>query len=294
MSPLRLSDLLELLSAEAAPLVLLWWMLQTTIPPDRPSSMPRRALVRLRFDNMAHSSGVSVPNPRRSTEDWPHGTLLARLDPQARAELLSLGVQRQVPAGRILILEGSEESHLILLRQGLTKVTASLPDGRSTLLAIRFGGDLVGEMSALNRKPRSATITTCGPALVDFIRLDRFKRFLKEHPGAALELAAMVADRLRWSNDRRMEFTSYPARVRVARIIAELARTHGRRTRAGVVVDVHLTQSELATACGTAGTTLEKVLRELRAEGIVETDYRRITVRDLGQLYELSRLDSGA
>ncbi len=215
---------------------------------------------------------------------------MARLDAEARADLLGIGVPRRMSPGEILILQGSEESHLVLLRRGLAKVTASLPNGRTTLLAIRFGGDLVGEMSALDGKPRSATVTACGTALVNVIPLEQFKLFLRRHPDAALELVAMVADRLRWSNHRRTEFT-YPARVRVARILAELAHTHGRRTRDGIVVDVHLTQQELATACGTAGTTVEKILRELRADGLVDTDYRRITVRDLPGLYAVSRLD---
>ncbi|MDG4788155.1 Crp/Fnr family transcriptional regulator [Micromonospora sp. WMMD1102] len=232
----------------------------------------------------------SRPDPQSAT-DWPHGTLLSRLDPATRADLLRLGVRRRVVAGQILLHEGAQGSHLVLLRQGLTKVTASHPDGRSTLLAIRFRGDLVGEMSALNKRPRSATVTTCGPAVVNVIQLHEFKPFLRSHPEAALEVAAMVADRLRWSNQRRVEFTSYPARVRVARIIAELARSHGRQAPDGVVIDIHLTQSELATACGASDTTIEKTLRQLRGEGVVETDYRRITIRDLARLWEICGFD---
>jgi len=230
-------------------------------------------------------SNVSEP------AEWPYGTLLHRLDPDARRELLDLGVQRQVPAGQILIHEGAQDAHLVLLRRGLTKVTASLPDGRTALLAIRVGGDLIGEMSALNRHPRSATVTTCGPTQINIIAMDRFKVFLRKHPDAALELAAMVSDRLRWSNRRRIDFSSYSVKIRVARVIAELARTHGRRSPDGTIIDVHLTQPELATICGAAETTVQKALRELRGERMVDTDYRRITVRDLETLREVSDLD---
>ena len=48
-----------------------------------------------------------------------------------------------------------------------------------------------------------------------------------------------------------------------------------------MVIDVRLTQPELATICGAAETSIQKALRELRTEGLVDTDYRRITVRDL-------------
>lgn len=224
--------------------------------------------------------------------EWPYGTFLQRLTPPVRTILLGLGVRRQVPAGQIVIHQGIRESHLVLLEEGLTKVTATLPDGRSALLSLRVGGDLVGEMSALNDQPRSATVTTCGPAMYSVIQPDRFKRFLKENPDAALELAAMVSDRLRWSNRRRIDFTSYPVKLRVARVVAELCRTHGQQGLDGIVIDVRLTQPDLATICGASETSIQKVLRELRAEGLVDTDYRRMTVRDLTRLRRLGDLES--
>ncbi|MFI6244011.1 Crp/Fnr family transcriptional regulator [Micromonospora sp. NPDC050795] len=236
------------------------------------------------------------PQMRRPREmsagEWPYGTFLQRLAPPVRMTLLGLGVRRQVPAGQIVIHEGIRESHLVLLEEGLTKVTASLPDGRSALLSLRVGGDLVGEMSALNNAPRSATVTTCGPARYSVIQPDRFKQFLKEHPDAALELAAMVSDRLRWSNRRRIDFTSYPVKLRVARVIAELCRTHGRQGSDGIIIDVRLTQPDLATICGASETAIQKALRELRTDGLVDTDYRRITVRDLSSLRKLGNLES--
>lgn len=225
---------------------------------------------------------------------WPHGTLLHRLQPGARHELLRLGIRRQALVGEILISEGIRESYVVLLEDGLTKVSAGLPDGRTALLAIRVGGDIVGEMSALNDRPRSATVTTCRTTTYSVIGRDRFRSFLVRHSEAALDLAAMVADRLRWSNQRRVDVTAYPVRVRVARVVVALARCHGRQCPDGVVVDVRLTQQELATICGAAETSIQKVLRELRERGLVETDYRRIVIRDLGGLCRAGRMGAAA
>jgi len=253
----------------------------------------RYAQGRLRFDGFPALREVRLSMRRADSPavEWPYGTFLQRLQPTTRSAVLGLGVRRRVPSGQILIHEGTRESHLVLLEDGLTKVTAMLPDGRSALLSLRMGGDLVGEMSALNDQPRSATVTTCGPTRYSAIPREKFTRFLRDHPQAAVELAAMVADRLRWSNRRRIDFTSYAVKIRVARVIAELCRTHGRRSPEGVVIDVRLTQPELASICGAAETSIQKSLRELRTDGLVDTDYRRITVRDLVRLRELGELD---
>jgi CRP/FNR family cyclic AMP-dependent transcriptional regulator len=215
---------------------------------------------------------------------WPPGTLLSRLDESTRSELMRLGIPRTAAASRVILQEGMRESHVILLNDGLTKVTAAMTDGRHALLDVRVSGDLVGEISALNGTPRSATVTTCRASTIRIIHRNEFRSFLRAHPDAAMEVAGIVADRLRMANRRRVDFASYPVKVRLARILWEIATAYGYRERDGIVVDIQLTQSELATMCGAAEITLQKALRELRASGIVGTGYRQVIVRNAAAL----------
>ena len=215
---------------------------------------------------------------------WLPGTLLSRLDEPTRREFLQLGVARTAAASRPILQEGRRESYVILQSDGLTKVTAAMTDGRHALLDVRVSGDVVGEMSALNGTPRSATVTTCRASTIRIIHCNDFRAFLRAHPDAAMEMAGIVADRLRMANRRRVDFASYPVKVRLARILWEIAVAYGNRERDGIVVNVQLTQSELATMCGAAEITLQKAMRELRGCGIVDTGYRQVIVRDVAAL----------
>jgi CRP-like cAMP-binding protein len=161
----------------------------------------------------------------------------------------------------VLLWQGASGSHVVLLRQGFAKVTVNTAGGREALLGLRVAGDLVGEMSALNRQPRSATVTSCTPGRVSLIQKPELRAFLVRYPWAALELTGMVADRLRAANQFRIEFTAYPAAVRLSRVIAKIALSYGRRTPDGLVVGVGLTQVELASLCGAAEVTIQKALR---------------------------------
>ncbi|MGX7669201.1 Crp/Fnr family transcriptional regulator [Plantactinospora sp. DSM 117369] len=222
---------------------------------------------------------------------WPPGTLLGRLRASARERLLSVGVRRSVKEAQVLLREGALETHVILLDDALVKVTVSLSDGRHALLAIRVSGDIVGEISALNGTPRTATVTACRPSIIRIIHRNAFRAVLHDNPEAALEVAGIVADRLRWANRRRIDFTSYPVRVRLARVLWELAVAYGRRSPRGLVIDIRLTQDELATLCGAAEISLQKALGGLRADGIVATGYREIVVRDGKALRSIADLD---
>jgi CRP-like cAMP-binding protein len=217
--------------------------------------------------------------------DWPTGTLLARLVPATAAALLRLGVEQPVSAGRTLIREGTVESHVIVLQSGITKVTAQTPNGRAALLSIRVAGDLVGEMAALSGQPRSATVTMCGPGLIRVVHRRDFGPFLRAHPDAAVQLAAMVVERLRLSNRRRIDFTSYPVKTRLARVLAEMAESHGRRRHHGALeIGVRLTQPELATMCGAAEISVQKAFRDMRRSNLVSSRYGRIIVWNLSGL----------
>jgi hypothetical protein len=95
-----------------------------------------------------------------------------------------------------------------------------------------------------------------------------------------MEIAGIVANRLRMANRRWVDFASYPVKVRLARVLWEIATAYGHRQPAGLVVDTQLTQSELATMCGAAKITLQKAMRELRDADVVDTGYRQVIVRD--------------
>jgi CRP/FNR family transcriptional regulator, cyclic AMP receptor protein len=222
---------------------------------------------------------------------WPAGTLLHRLDPQARTALLGLGIEQKVPSGHVLLREGEKGLQVIVLRQALVKVTARMADGREALLAIRVSGDIVGEMAALNDSPRIATITTCRRSVVNMVHRDEFRSFLRSYPAAAIEVAGMVADRLRWAHQRRLDHASYTVKVRLARALVELALTYGHRTPREVILGVRLTQPELATLCGAAEVSLQRAFSDLRKAGMVATRQGWLTVRDLGRLRLVANLD---
>lgn len=224
--------------------------------------------------------------------EWPDGTLLSRLDARTANVLLGLGTRRRVCDGAVLLREGDETDHVVLLRRAIVKVTANAPSGREALLSIRVTGDLVGETSALNRQRRTATVTASGDAVVSVIHRREFQPFLRDHPEAAVQVAGVVADRLRWANRRRVEFSDYPIKVRLARILAELASAYGRRTATGLEIGVPLTHNELATLAGAAEVTVQKALRELREEGLIVGGYRSTTVLDLPTLCRHARLAS--
>lgn len=218
------------------------------------------------------------PDKRRVL--WPSGSLLEMLAPGSRSALLELGVGRYYSNAELLIKEQDESSHVILLCEAVVKITASLENGRTALLGIKVSGDLVGEMAALTEAPRCATVAACGNASVRLITKTDFCRYLEEYHDAHLALTRMIMHRLRWADQRRVDFNGYPAIVRLARVLDELAGSYGRKSASGTVFDVGLTQRELGALIGVEEDTARKELRKLKDGGVIQVGYRSITILD--------------
>jgi CRP/FNR family transcriptional regulator, cyclic AMP receptor protein len=215
---------------------------------------------------------------------WPPGSLLASLPEGSRQRLLGLGAERQYPrAGQVLINEGGRSTAVYLLLVGSVKVTAATDVG-DALLAIRASGDLVGELVALDGRPRLATVTTAGPVTARVIGQSEFVVVLSRDPELALAVARSVSDKLRSATSRRIDFTGCDATTRFARVLLDLATRYGQQTPAGQTICCPLTQTELATVAGSAEPTVQRMLRQFKADGIVATGYREITVLDIAAL----------
>ena len=220
---------------------------------------------------------------------WAEATLLGRLSPPVRAVLLDLGTGVVFPIGRRIIREGMPGETAYLLLTGCVKVLGNDGGGQEPLLGVRISGDMVGEMAALSGRPRSATITTCAVTSARAIGGGELKAFLREYPEAALEITHMISDRLRWANERWVDFVALDARTRVSRVILNLAETYGRDTREGRDLGAPMTQQEIASLAGVKLASAEKALHALEDAGVVRRGYRSVVVVDLPGLRAAAR-----
>jgi CRP-like cAMP-binding protein len=220
----------------------------------------------------------------RGTWRWPENSLLGSLPEAARERFLSLGIMTQRPPGTVLIREEDQSTSMLILLDGVVKVTGRTQDQREALLAVRVGGDLVGEFGALDGKPRSATVTTCGTLVCRLVTRPDFLAALTADAVLAQAVSRSVVDKLRVANSRRIDFAGSNAPTRLARVIYDLAMTYGERDGTAVVIRWPLTQPEIASLVGAAEPTVFKALKQLREAGIVSNGYRRIAVRDIDRL----------
>jgi CRP/FNR family cyclic AMP-dependent transcriptional regulator len=97
----------------------------------------------------------------------------------------------RLPAGRVLMRQGTPGRELIVLVEGEATVER---DGAT--IAVRHGGDFFGELALVTGRPRTATVTATTD--LQTLVLDRlsFDRLLRDVPTIAAKVLKAVAERL--------------------------------------------------------------------------------------------------
>jgi CRP/FNR family cyclic AMP-dependent transcriptional regulator len=226
-----------------------------------------------------------VPPPR-----WDNPVVVTTA---ASAEILPAALRREghtrkFQRGQALFTEGDRAERVFLIERGWVTVTSVAPDGREIVLGLRGPGDMLGELSALDGEPRSATALAVSEVEVVVVSGSALERALDDVQ-ASRELIRMLAGRLRDADRKRLEFAALDTLGRVAWRLLELSERFGHTTADGISVELPLSQEQLAGWCGASRESTVKALTSLRALGCITTGRRRVVIRDLAALRRHAR-----
>jgi CRP/FNR family transcriptional regulator, cyclic AMP receptor protein len=206
-------------------------------------------------------------------------TIFRDLPSEVLADLATRVHPRSVEAGSVIVSAEEPGDSLFVIGRGKVKVVLYGETGREIILSILRGGDFFGEMSLLDRQPRSANVVAVEDA--DLLSLDRdaFEKHLSAHPSTALAILAEMSRRLRHADEVIGNLALLDVYGRVARTIRELAHKQGEPVDGGLLVRERPTQQEIAGLIGTSRETVSRALSEFTRRGLVEMQGKQILVR---------------
>jgi CRP-like cAMP-binding protein len=183
-----------------------------------------------------------------------------------------------------LFREGEAGDHVIALLSGRVKVSVQTRSGREILLAVKEPGDLIGELSAIDGRPRSATAVALEPVDALVVSAPAFVEFIEGHPRIAVRLLRTLAAQIRDADRRSVDRDTGDITCRVARRLVDLAERLGEHRGSGLEVTLVVGQDDLAAWVGATREATSRALGRLRAEGWLTTGRQRIVLTDLPAL----------
>jgi len=204
------------------------------------------------------------------------------LAPESVDRILAATRPIRLSRGGVLFHEGDRAESVYLIEGGKVAVRISTPEGALVTVAVLGPGSAVGELALLgDDEHRTATVQAVEPVVALTLRRRDFAELRRQHPSVTEFLVKSLAATVRRLDAQLVEAFHLPAEVRIRRRLHALAQVYDRGSQ---VIEVDLTQEELAQLAGTTRPTLNQVLREEERRGTLRLGRGRIVILDRAQL----------
>lgn len=239
------------------------------------------------------SEPVSQSQRRLRGSTWPVQRsldkipVLGPLPDAVRRELEKRCVWKEYKSDEQIIDRESESRDVYFVVGGVVRIVNYSYSGREVSYdEIRAGG-MFGELSAIDGKPRSASVVSIKRSLIASLSPEVFKKAMREHPEFAVSVIERLTVIIRASNERIMDLSTLGAYTRVYAEILRLARILVKDDAEAAVIDPLPVHSDLAARCGTTRETVARAVSDLIKKGVAEKQGAGLNIKDLWGLKDI-------
>src|SRR5436853_4678744 len=105
-----------------------------------------------------------------------------QLDDRELDVVRAVATEKSYPKNAVVLTEGEMGDSLYMIQSGKVKVFIGDEDGREIILKLLGPGDFFGEMSMIDKQPRSASVTTSEPATFLVLTHAAFEKCVEQAP----------------------------------------------------------------------------------------------------------------
>lgn len=217
-------------------------------------------------------------------------TFLSDLSELDRKIIFDQCTQRTVRPRTVIVSQGSSGRDMFIVVSGSLKVSVLSGEGKEISFVVLRQGDYFGELSMIDGRKRSATVTAIESSELMVLGHAEYQRLLREHPHTATEfltrMLLTLANRIRVTDELYQDSVFLDVSSRLAKFLLS-ASTDDQNSGSGQrLMDVQLSQYELGTLVNASRESVNKQLRDWEEQGIVDVNKGKITLLNPARLQQ--------
>nr|WP_318841070.1 Crp/Fnr family transcriptional regulator [Noviherbaspirillum aerium] len=201
--------------------------------------------------------------------------------------LLAIAVLRRFGGGQRLFARGDPPDGLYCVVEGAVRITGIAESGKEALLAIIEQPHWFGEIALFDGQARTHDAWTEGATAILHFPQHALTELLASHPAYWREFGLLLAQKLRMTFLAVEEAALLSAAGRVARRLVAISEGYGEwkgRSRRGIQVS----QEQLALMLSLSRQTVNQILKQLEAQGVIRLSRGGIEILDIYHLRHLA------
>ena len=205
--------------------------------------------------------------------------LFADLDEASLARLAERSVERFYRKGQMVFNQGDPGESLFIVNAGLVKVFVSSEEGVEMVLVTLGPPETFGELSLIDEGVRSASAQTLERTSLLSLSRTMLLEVMGENPSLSAALLRSVGGLVRRLTEQASDLVFLDLHGRVAKLLLGLADARGQASGEDLVLDLHMTQSDLAGMVGGSRQSVNQILRTFERRGYLEIHGRQVVVK---------------
>ncbi len=178
-------------------------------------------------------------------------------------------------------------STIYIVRAGILKLSKTNDEGRELTLGFYTRDQLVGELGVVNEAPHDTTCEAYEDTQLLAIPKDDFVKLMMRHAPLAMRMIRLVGERRQKLENRVESLLFKSAHSRLAALFLDLGDGFGVRDSRGRIVNLKLTHKEIASLIGATRETVSFAILDLRKDGLIQTEGKRVILIDEPRLRAL-------
>ncbi|XJZ28162.1 Crp/Fnr family transcriptional regulator [Bacillota bacterium Lsc_1132] len=187
--------------------------------------------------------------------------------------------------GSYLHQEGMNAEELYIILSGKVQISKVTSDGRELSLRICGANDICGELTLFTENPKyllSARVLE--EAEVAAIRKDVLETEIFQDSTLAFEFMKWMSDHFRKTQTKFRDLVLNGKRGALFSTLIRMSNSYGVQQKQGILIDLPLTNQELANFCGTSRESTNRILSELKRDHIISVKRGKISILNLQYL----------
>lgn len=175
---------------------------------------------------------------------------------------------------------GQPADRVYFVKSGIVKLSKVSDESRELTLGFHVKNDVFGEVAAFSPGPHD-TLAECyeDVQLLGMTQRD-FTELIRAYPDVAMRVTRVVFERRRRLENRISALLFKTAHARLAALFVDLAADFGVRDSRGTIINLKLTHKEMASLIGATRETVSFAILDLRRDGYIETEAKRVVLLD--------------
>jgi CRP/FNR family cyclic AMP-dependent transcriptional regulator len=181
-------------------------------------------------------------------------------------------------AGQAIFARGDPGRDVYLVTSGRVRLSVLTAEGRELSFAHAEPGQIFGEIAVLDGGVRSADATAVSKVTAVTLSKGALTRLIEQRPEVREAIVKFLCNRVREADHQLEGIALYPIEVRLARFFLAAARQKGElKPGAKIVIDLPISQSELALLIGASRPKVNAALALLEDSGAIARKDTRFT-----------------